>query len=67
MPKHQPAYAALGDCVRSYLSLTDMLDSEVEPDSEAWIACVWPDEEVELKLTDVVHSAEISYTPKIHF
>lgn len=41
------------------LCLTDVLHCEVEPDSEAGVAGVRPDEEVKLELTDVVHTAEV--------
>lgn len=41
------------------LSLADVLHCEVEPDSEARVAGVRPDEEVKLKLTDVVNTAKV--------
>ena len=42
------------------LCLADVLHGEVEPDSEAWVAGVRPDEKVKLKLTDVVDSAKVT-------
>lgn len=44
----------------AYLCLTDVLHCEVEPDSEAGVARIGPDEEVKLKLTDVVNTAKVS-------
>lgn len=41
------------------LSFTDVLHCEVEPDSEARVAGVRPDEEVKLKLTDVVNTPKV--------
>lgn len=41
------------------LCLADILHCEVEPDSEAGVAGVRADEEVKLKLTDVVNPAEV--------
>lgn len=41
------------------LCLTDVLHCEVKPDSEAGVAGVRPDEEVKLKLTDVVNTAKV--------
>lgn len=41
------------------LCLADVLHGEVEPDSEAGVAGVRPDEEVKLKLTDVVNTAKV--------
>lgn len=41
------------------LCLTDVLHREVEPDSEAGVARIRPDEEVKLKLTDVVNTAKV--------
>lgn len=43
----------------AYLCLTDVLHCEVEPHSEAGVACIRPDEEVKLKLTDVVNTAQV--------
>lgn len=45
----------------SYLRLPDILNSKVKPDSEARVACVGSDEEVKLKLTNVVHTPQITY------
>lgn len=45
---------------KTYLCLTDVLHSEIEPDSETRVARVWPDEEVKLELTDVVNAAQVS-------
>lgn len=42
------------------LCLADVLHCEVEPHSEAWVAGIRADEEVKLKLTDVVNTAKIS-------
>ena len=39
----------------------DIFHSEVEPDSEPGVACVWSDEQVILILCDVVHSTQIAY------
>lgn len=44
----------------AYLCLTDVLHGKIEPDSETRVACVWPDEEVKLELTDVVDAAQVS-------
>lgn len=41
------------------LCLTDVLHCEVEPDSESRVAGVRADEEVKLKLTDVVNTAKV--------
>lgn len=41
------------------LCLTDVLHCEVEPDSEAGVAGIRPDEEVKFKITDVVNSAKV--------
>lgn len=41
------------------LCLTDVLHGEVEPDSEAGVAGVRPDEQVKLKVTDVVNPAKV--------
>lgn len=46
------------------LCLTDVLHCEIEPDSEARVAGVGPDEEVKLELTDVVNSTEVSCKDK---
>lgn len=45
---------------QAHLCLTDVLHCEVEPNPEAGVAGVRPDEEVKLKLTDVVNPAEVS-------
>lgn len=37
-----------------------VLYSEVEPHSVAGVACVWSDEEVILKVTDVVHATKVT-------
>lgn len=37
-----------------------MLNSKVKPDSEAGIACVGSNKEVELKLTNVVYTPQIT-------
>lgn len=42
------------------LRLPDVLHGEVEPDSEARVAGVRPDEEVKLKIIDVVNAAQVS-------
>lgn len=42
------------------LCLTDVLHCEVEPDSEAGVAGVRPDEEIKLKLADIVNTAKVS-------
>lgn len=42
------------------LCLADVLHCEVEPHSEARVAGIRADEEVKLKLTDVVNTAKIS-------
>lgn len=41
------------------LCLANILHGEVEPDSEARVARIGPDEEVKLKLTDVVDAAQV--------
>ena len=41
------------------LCLADVLHGEVEPHSEAGVASVGSDEEVKLKLTDVVNTAKV--------
>lgn len=43
----------------TYLWFLHVFHSEVEPDSEAWVAGVWPDEQVIFKLCDVVHPAKV--------
>lgn len=46
------------------LCLPDIFHSEVEPDSEAWVAGVRSNEEVKLKITNVVYTPQISYNNK---
>ena len=43
----------------SDLSLPHVLHAEVEPDTEARVAGVRADEEVKLKLADVIHPAQV--------
>lgn len=42
------------------LCFSDVLYSEVEPDSKARVAGVRTNKEVKLKLTDVVHTSQVS-------
>ena len=43
-----------------HLPSCHVLYSEVEPHSVAGVACIWSDEEVILKVTDVVHATKVT-------
>ena len=58
--KHKSTGTTIQKTQRANLCLPDILHSEVEPDSEARVAGVRPNEEVKLKITDVVNAAQVS-------
>lgn len=47
--------------VWAHLSLSNIFHCEVKPHSEARVARVRPDEQIKLKFTDVVNTAQVTY------
>lgn len=46
--------------VWTHLGLSNIFHCEVKPHPEAWVTRVRPDEEIKLKFTDVVNTAQVT-------